>query len=168
MRVQEYFKRVHPSFECVDTLVYRPSDFGPLPTSNMIPNGPRKRQKITRACDVCKQQKKRCTGTQPCQTCVQNGKTCTYLAAYSRGRASTPPQATVSVNLPPCRPGMSTESLSDLSELPSIHVSTGSTSYAFDETLTVAFAWLEDWLGFEEIAHANTLALSYLWRHKSY
>ncbi|PYH89801.1 hypothetical protein BO71DRAFT_453204 [Aspergillus ellipticus CBS 707.79] len=51
------------------------------------PQGPR--QKITRACDNCKEKKTRCTGTLPCVRCAKHSLSCEYNAAYSRG---LPPQ----------------------------------------------------------------------------
>ncbi|TPX18403.1 uncharacterized protein E0L32_011695 [Thyridium curvatum] len=53
-----------------------------------------KRQKVSRACDTCKQRKARCTGTLPCDACVRKGIPCLYASKYSRGRPPTPPPAT--------------------------------------------------------------------------
>ncbi|PYI05407.1 fungal-specific transcription factor domain protein [Aspergillus sclerotiicarbonarius CBS 121057] len=52
------------------------------------PNGPR--QKITRACDHCKEKKTRCTGTLPCVRCTRLALPCEYNAAYSRGLPPEP------------------------------------------------------------------------------
>ncbi|CAK7197875.1 hypothetical protein SEUCBS139899_000525 [Sporothrix eucalyptigena] len=46
----------------------------------------RRRVRVSRACDRCKQRKIRCTGTQPCSICVNAGASCRYNAPYSRGR----------------------------------------------------------------------------------
>ncbi|PWY74964.1 fungal-specific transcription factor domain protein [Aspergillus eucalypticola CBS 122712] len=51
-------------------------------------NGPR--QKITRACDHCKEKKTRCTGTLPCVRCMRLDLSCQYNAAYSRGLPPDP------------------------------------------------------------------------------
>ncbi|GKZ21951.1 hypothetical protein AbraIFM66951_007281 [Aspergillus brasiliensis] len=51
-------------------------------------NGPR--QKITRACDHCKEKKTRCTGTLPCIRCTRLDLPCQYTAAYSRGLPPEP------------------------------------------------------------------------------
>ncbi|GLB01451.1 hypothetical protein AtubIFM57143_011439, partial [Aspergillus tubingensis] len=51
-------------------------------------NGPR--QKITRACDHCKEKKTRCTGTLPCVRCMRLDLSCEYNAAYSRGLPPDP------------------------------------------------------------------------------
>ncbi|KAL4787288.1 hypothetical protein BJX76DRAFT_363631 [Aspergillus varians] len=58
-------------------------------------NGPR--QKITRACDSCKEKKTRCTGTLPCGRCTRLSLPCEYNAAYSRGLPPEPPPAPASV-----------------------------------------------------------------------
>ena len=56
-------------------------------------------QKVSRACDFCKQRKARCTGTLPCEKCTKKGLTCKYNSSYSRGRPPTPPpSASVIVN----------------------------------------------------------------------
>jgi len=54
-------------------------------------SGRRKAQKVSRACDLCKAKKARCTGTRPCENCVRKGLDCVYDARYSRGRPPTPP-----------------------------------------------------------------------------
>ncbi|TEA18079.1 Activator of stress genes 1 [Colletotrichum sidae] len=51
----------------------------------------RKSQKVSRACDFCKQRKAKCSGTIPCDKCTRKGLTCVYDAKYSRGRPPTPP-----------------------------------------------------------------------------
>ncbi|KAK1624429.1 fungal-specific transcription factor domain-containing protein [Colletotrichum phormii] len=55
----------------------------------------RKLQKVSRACDFCKQRKARCSGTIPCDKCTRKGLTCVYDAKYSRGRPPTPPPSAV-------------------------------------------------------------------------
>lgn len=64
------------------------------------PQGSRFRQKtkVTRACDVCKAKKSKCTGEQPCESCSHRGLACTYDAHYSRGRP--PPPVTASSRSP--------------------------------------------------------------------
>ncbi|GKT59727.1 fungal specific transcription factor domain-containing protein [Colletotrichum tofieldiae] len=51
----------------------------------------RKSQKVSRACDFCKQRKAKCSGTIPCDKCTRKGLACVYDAKYSRGRPPTPP-----------------------------------------------------------------------------
>ncbi|KAH9875943.1 hypothetical protein IAQ61_003408 [Plenodomus lingam] len=46
--------------------------------------------KVTRACDICKAKKSKCSGEQPCDTCRRRGLDCQYEAVYSRGKAPTP------------------------------------------------------------------------------
>jgi len=41
---------------------------------------PKKRQRVTRACDLCKKKKKQCSGTQPCATCHSKSAPCTFSA----------------------------------------------------------------------------------------
>ncbi|TQN68819.1 Activator of stress genes 1 [Colletotrichum shisoi] len=53
----------------------------------------RRSQKVSRACDFCKQRKTKCSGTIPCDKCTRKGLTCVYDAKYSRGRPPTPPPA---------------------------------------------------------------------------
>ncbi|KAL4797672.1 hypothetical protein BDV19DRAFT_377475 [Aspergillus venezuelensis] len=55
------------------------------------------RQKITRACDSCKEKKTRCTGTLPCGRCTRLSLHCEYNAAYSRGLPPKPLPAPASV-----------------------------------------------------------------------
>ncbi|PTU20682.1 hypothetical protein P175DRAFT_0437315 [Aspergillus ochraceoroseus IBT 24754] len=55
------------------------------------------RQKITRACDSCKEKKTRCTGTLPCGRCTRLSLACEYNAAYSRGLPPDPLPAPPSV-----------------------------------------------------------------------
>ncbi|KAL4929845.1 putative NRPS-like enzyme [Aspergillus undulatus] len=55
------------------------------------------RQKITRACDSCKEKKTRCTGTLPCGRCTRLSLPCEYNAAYSRGLPPEPLPAPPSV-----------------------------------------------------------------------
>lgn len=46
--------------------------------------------KVTRACDICKAKKSKCSGEQPCESCNRRGLNCQYEAVYLRGRAPTP------------------------------------------------------------------------------
>ncbi|KAI9046152.1 Zn(II)2Cys6 transcription factor [Aspergillus affinis] len=55
------------------------------------------RQKITRACDHCKEKKTRCSGTRPCVRCMRLALRCEYNAAYSRGLPPEPLRASTSV-----------------------------------------------------------------------
>lgn len=50
----------------------------------------RQKTKVTRACDLCKSKKSKCSGDQPCQTCSRRGLICQYKAAYFRGRPPLP------------------------------------------------------------------------------
>ncbi|KAE9379652.1 hypothetical protein N431DRAFT_434576 [Stipitochalara longipes BDJ] len=43
---------------------------------------PQKRQRVTRACDLCKRKKKQCSGTQPCTTCYRKSVSCTFSAQH--------------------------------------------------------------------------------------
>ncbi|KAF1998119.1 hypothetical protein P154DRAFT_263159 [Amniculicola lignicola CBS 123094] len=52
-----------------------------------------RRRKVSRACDLCKAKKAKCSGTQPCESCAKRGVDCLYEARYSRGKPPTPPQA---------------------------------------------------------------------------
>ncbi|ERS97556.1 hypothetical protein HMPREF1624_05727 [Sporothrix schenckii ATCC 58251] len=56
-------------------------------------DSPRKQPKVSRACDVCKAKKAKCSGTLPCDGCTRKGLACVYDAKYSRGRPPTPPPA---------------------------------------------------------------------------
>lgn len=47
--------------------------------------------KVSRACDLCKIKKIRCTGTLPCANCTKRRLTCAYVSKYVRGRPPTPP-----------------------------------------------------------------------------
>lgn len=60
-----------------------------------------KRQKVSRACDACKQRKARCSGTLPCNNCSSKGVPCLYMTKYGRGRPPTPPPATPPQLQPP-------------------------------------------------------------------
>lgn len=55
---------------------------------------PKKRQRVSRACDQCKRTKKQCSGTQPCATCHSKSSTCTFSAPsqpqHLSSRASIP------------------------------------------------------------------------------
>ncbi|KAH6866754.1 fungal-specific transcription factor domain-containing protein [Alternaria rosae] len=46
--------------------------------------------KVTRACDVCKARKSKCSGDQPCESCIRRGLTCQYEAIYLRGKVVSP------------------------------------------------------------------------------
>jgi hypothetical protein len=50
----------------------------------------RQKSKVTRACDVCKAKKAKCSGEQPCATCDRRGLDCRYDAVYARGKAPAP------------------------------------------------------------------------------
>ena len=55
-------------------------------------DGPAVRQKtkVTRACDLCKAKKSKCSGEQPCASCDRRGLNCQYEATYSRGKPPFP------------------------------------------------------------------------------
>ncbi|KAF3291589.1 hypothetical protein TWF132_006583 [Orbilia oligospora] len=61
--------------------------------------------KVSRACDLCKSKKAKCSGTKPCDYCSKKGLECSYDAKYSRGRPPTPPaavtQPTVNLTIQP-------------------------------------------------------------------
>ncbi|KAE8377409.1 acetyl-CoA synthetase-like protein [Aspergillus bertholletiae] len=65
--------------------------------SSSTPKPSNTRQKITRACDHCKEKKTRCTGTLPCTRCTRLSLPCEYNAAYSRGLPPDPLPAPASV-----------------------------------------------------------------------
>ncbi|RAQ65646.1 hypothetical protein AFCA_002791 [Aspergillus flavus] len=65
--------------------------------SSLTPKPSNARQKITRACDHCKEKKTRCTGTLPCMRCTRLSLPCEYNAAYSRGLPPEPLPAPPSV-----------------------------------------------------------------------
>ncbi|KAJ5366861.1 hypothetical protein N7541_000802 [Penicillium brevicompactum] len=49
---------------------------------------PRKRLRISRACDTCRRRKERCDGTEPaCRRCTDYGRTCSYYPSRKRGLA---------------------------------------------------------------------------------
>lgn len=50
----------------------------------------RQKTKVTRACDICKAKKAKCSGEQPCRTCDRRGLDCRYDAVYARGKAPVP------------------------------------------------------------------------------
>lgn len=50
----------------------------------------RPKTKVTRACDICKAKKSKCSGEQPCETCSRRDLDCQYETAYFRGRAPVP------------------------------------------------------------------------------
>jgi hypothetical protein len=52
--------------------------------------GLRYKRKVTRACDLCKAKRSKCSGEQPCEKCNRRGLQCRYEAVYSRGKAPTP------------------------------------------------------------------------------
>ncbi|KAJ6279044.1 fungal-specific transcription factor domain-containing protein, partial [Bipolaris maydis] len=82
-----------------------PSDgtTGPSPASTSSQTGsivPQKRTadaahgrqrmvKVTRACDVCKARKSKCSGGQPCDSCTRRRLPCQYEATYTRGKRAT-------------------------------------------------------------------------------
>ncbi|KAF9889249.1 hypothetical protein FE257_007562 [Aspergillus nanangensis] len=70
-----------------DSLRFRRKRKASEPLANKA-HGPR--QKITRACDHCKEKKTRCTGTLPCVRCTRLSLACEYNAAYSRGLPPEP------------------------------------------------------------------------------
>ena len=49
-----------------------------------------KRRRVTRACDICKSRKRRCTGDVPCTACTAYSVKCTYLSSYNRGKPTDP------------------------------------------------------------------------------
>ena len=55
-----------------------------------------KRRRITRACDLCKSRKRRCTGDVPCLSCIGSAAKCTYLTSYNRGKTTFPPTSGLS------------------------------------------------------------------------
>ncbi|EKG16993.1 hypothetical protein MPH_05819 [Macrophomina phaseolina MS6] len=57
----------------------------------------RKAPKVSRACDLCKSKKAKCTGTRPCPNCTRKGVPCVYDAEYKRGRPPTPPPGALGV-----------------------------------------------------------------------
>lgn len=57
----------------------------------------RRTAKATRACDLCKSKKARCSGSKPCAKCSARGLECTYESQYLRGRPPTPPSSTIEV-----------------------------------------------------------------------
>lgn len=61
----------------------------PQKRSHGSPGSPQK-TKVTRACDICKAKKSKCSGEQPCTSCNRRGLHCQYEAVYSRGKAPTP------------------------------------------------------------------------------
>ncbi|KAK2002087.1 fungal-specific transcription factor domain-containing protein [Colletotrichum falcatum] len=82
------------SFSSVDQ--HSPSSDEPAgPAANR-----RKLQKVSRACDFCKQRKAKCSGTIPCDKCIRKGLTCVYDAKYSRGRPPTPPPSSAAWSSP--------------------------------------------------------------------
>ncbi|KAH8809351.1 fungal-specific transcription factor domain-containing protein [Xylogone sp. PMI_703] len=48
------------------------------------------RKNISRACDLCKTKKIRCSGSQPCARCLQHRLTCEYNLPHLRGRHTEP------------------------------------------------------------------------------
>lgn len=49
-------------------------------------NHPRKRLRISRACDTCRRRKERCDGTEPsCRRCNDSGRACSYYPSRRRG-----------------------------------------------------------------------------------
>ncbi|CAH0028391.1 unnamed protein product [Clonostachys rhizophaga] len=56
----------------------------------------KERVRVSRACDLCKKKKIRCSGTQPCDLCTKDSLTCTFNAPYSRGKRRTTSRAAAS------------------------------------------------------------------------
>lgn len=80
----------HPSPQsAVDSANGSKRSYHPASPELATPN-PRKVPKISRACDLCKEKKARCTGTIPCDRCVQRDLPCVYDTKYARGRPPTP------------------------------------------------------------------------------
>ncbi|KAH7071537.1 fungal-specific transcription factor domain-containing protein [Paraphoma chrysanthemicola] len=57
---------------------------------SLEPAAVRQKTKVTRACDLCKSKKSKCSGEQPCESCKRRGLDCQYEAVYSRGRPPPP------------------------------------------------------------------------------
>ncbi|TVY44118.1 Thiamine repressible genes regulatory protein [Lachnellula occidentalis] len=53
---------------------------------------PKKRPRVTRACDNCKRKKKQCSGTQPCATCHSRSVSCTFSAQSQPQHQNHPQQ----------------------------------------------------------------------------
>jgi hypothetical protein len=109
-----------------------PSVSAGAPTSvipqKRYPDGVLRRQqsKVTRACDICKAKKAKCSGEQPCRTCNRRGLECRYNAVYARGKAPAPRRVTRNaffVDVTPSTPGRTTES-ADITDSRTIHNST--------------------------------------------
>ena len=81
---------------------------------------PRQKRKVTRACDICKAKKVKCSGTQPCDNCARKGCNCLYEALYTRGE---PPTVPASSNLH-LRPATGNESMR-ATYSPAIHAPSG-------------------------------------------
>lgn len=84
-------------------------------SQKQYPDGVLRRQqsKVTRACDICKAKKAKCSGEQPCRTCHRRGLECCYNAAYARGKAPVPRRVmrdAVSVHATPLAPQRATAS----------------------------------------------------------
>jgi hypothetical protein len=68
----------------------------------------RQQSKVTRACDICKTKKAKCSGERPCRTCYRRGLECRYNAVYARGKAPAPRrvmQNAAFVDVTPSTPG---------------------------------------------------------------
>ncbi|CAI6336210.1 unnamed protein product [Periconia digitata] len=61
---------------------------------------PQKR-KVTRACDICKAKKAKCSGNQPCESCANRGWDCLYQSSYSRGKPPEVPLSNARARLGP-------------------------------------------------------------------
>jgi hypothetical protein len=73
----------------------------------------RQQSKVTRACDICKAKKAKCSGEQPCRTCYRRGLECRYNAVYARGKAPAPCRVmhnAAFVHVTPSTPARTTES----------------------------------------------------------
>ena len=55
------------------------------------PGNRRKASKVSRACDICKAKKIRCSGNDPCHTCTRRYLHCTWNTSHLRGKPLTPP-----------------------------------------------------------------------------
>ncbi|KAH6660317.1 fungal-specific transcription factor domain-containing protein [Truncatella angustata] len=63
----------------------------PYPSTQRV--APRKRHRVSRACDRCKKRKIRCSGNQPCEVCIRDETSCIYAAPHNRGRRLLTPIA---------------------------------------------------------------------------
>lgn len=99
----EYMDETHQRNASIPTAsVSEPSPFISSQRKRILPSSPaisvteatenrRKAPKVSRACDLCKIKKAKCTGTRPCSNCTRKNLPCVYYAEYRRGRPPTPP-----------------------------------------------------------------------------